>query len=701
MQARTNKHCKHNTMNRMKKISLILSMLLLAGPLFAQQTFEWSEAGGGKNSDVVSGITCINNDIYVTGSFSGEFTIGNIPLDGEGMTDIFLAKLDQKGNVSWGKSLTGEGANKASCLKTDGESIFQGGIISETVRQDKNQYEGEGKSVYIASWNKQGKINWLTRLPFSGNATLDVLETAPDGTLFIGGLLHGTLRAGSSELTSQTVNRAYWMTLSGDGKPLDAWLSSGEGNHRLVSAAIDSLNNRYMLFSVNGDFSTGGDSILQVTTPGKKGLVLLKTGNTGATDWVKFWECPGYSEGTKILLSPENELIVCANYNKELKLGDTLHTSTSQLESVVVSYKTSGEPRWIKTLSSPVKSRLMDAMYTQNGNLLLAGYFRESCHINEDVMYSAIPGNSLFLFQLDKDGTPVWQDEPGEVASGFCKAITLDKEGNIILAGSFRGEFRMDDKKLLSAGKTDVVIAKYFNCGNSEVKILGDNVLCPGGETMLSASGDYYSYLWNNEYWGNDLAIDSAGTYSVVAYDGKGCTASDTMVVKILNGEDLGLPDNVYISPGESKQLAAASGFFSYMWEDGTQTAGRMVNYSSGADSTILVLSAETYQGCQISDSVVVYFNHTNSTAQRSAAFLQAYPNPVSNNLTWFAQTGSPTDIVVYITDNKSTRVYLEEIKNYYPHTMKTISMAPFASGNYLLNIQTKEETYHLKIVKK
>ena len=686
----------------MKTTLLTLFYLLVTIPLFAQQTFKWSANAGGPGTDIINDIYSMENDIYITGRFSDTFFSGNQKVSGENMTDIYLARLNKDGKTLWVKSLTGEGVNNSSCIAGKEETIYAGGTVSGNIKNGKERFDGEGTGVFVSAWNKRGSVNWLTRLPYQGHATLDVLETAPDGTLLAGGLFQGLLQAGDKKLNSPGSKRAYWVKLTAEGRPFDAGLSAGEGSHRLVSAVFDIESNLYQLFSVSGNFAIDTDTVVVFPRSMKSGLVVTKETPDGKREWIKSVEGTGYNEGVKILSGNNNELVICTNFNQEIKLQDTLLNTNSQLETALIAWNSSGEFQWVKTISSPVKARAMDVMYTRHGNLLVSGYFRNSYTIEKEQFFSDVTEENIFLLQLDANGELVWHDEPGQDASGFCKAMTLDESGNIIFAGGFRGELKIRNEQLKSAGKEDVLIAKYFNCLQKEIAILGERSLCQGGETELTVSGDFNTYLWNGEEWGEKrIMVNEPGTYNVTAFDRQGCAASDTVEVITLEEVQLGLPEQIELFPDDKIYVSADDGYLSYNWNDGVQSAAREVIYAADMDSALLYLTALTYKGCIVSDTIKVKYNHASGRLGTTGVAVTAWPNPVQGTLLWYINPRQPENIIVTLTDSKSTLLLEEEVSSYIPGTVRSVDMSHLTSGNYILSIKIKDIRHHHKIVKK
>jgi hypothetical protein len=685
------------------KIILLSTILLLSISLHsgAQQTFRWGVQAGSEKSDAINDIVVLGDDIYVTGRFSGQFASGNETIKGEGMTDMYLLKLDENGNTVWLRTLAGEGANNLSRIAMQDKNIFTGGTVSGNVSSGKQKFNGDGTSIFVSSWNEKGKINWLTRLPYSGHATLDVLEPGPDGSLLAGGLLHGTITAGENELESSNAKRAWSVMFSPEGIPLRNGLSSGEGNHRLISATFGNEQELIQLFSVSDNFCWNQDTMLVFPNSMKNGLVLTKTSLNGDLQWIKTFTGTGYAEGVNVISGRNGEVVLCAGFNNEIMCSDTLLSTESQLETALFLFSSSGQMQWAKTISSPVKARAMDMLITRHGNILVAGYFRGTYSLGENQFFSNDPGGEIFLLQLDVKGNLVWHDEPGRDASAFGKAIALDKAGNIIFAGGFKGELALKDSKLKAVGKEDILVAKYFNCLQKEAEITGDLSLCPGGVTELTVSGDFNSYLWNNNDWsGNSIIIDKPGEYTVTAFDRQGCAASDTVTVVTAGTPGLGLPDELELWPGDKVWLTANSGFLYYSWDDGTQTHEREVSYLPETDSVILSVSAETYQGCVVTDSVTVRFRHQKNRTEVFYPNAEAWPNPVREKLAWFFRTEKPADLNVMLTDSKSVVVYNQQFKGYIPYSVKNIDMSRLASGSYVLNIRAGDVIFNQVIIK-
>ncbi len=690
-----------NKINQMKNTLIIISLVMLAFQLPAQQALQWEVKAGGTKEDVVNDLVSPGNDIYITGKYFGDFISGGKEVKSRGAYDIYLARLNGDGKTAWVRNLGGIGNDEASCLASNGDNIYIAGLIYGTVTFGNKEFDGEGESLFVSQCSANGKPDWLKRFRYTGHATLDVLEYVPGGRLLIGGLLYGTINTGKEILESKGVSRAYTILLSAVGEPEKAILSSGNRNHRLVSATYDGSGNQYLLFSISGFFNYGEGTNTCSSGSVSKGLVLIKSAAGGQILWHKSFECPDYSEGMKVITNELGDVFVCANFAERLSFSDTTFTNNGQLELAVMAFGEGGNLKWAQKVESTSRCRALDAVITHSQELLVTGSYREY-RIGGIFATSETFMGDLFLLQFDKSGNPVWHDEPGKDASSFSKAIALDRSGNVILAGGFSNKITIGGKILESSGEQDIFIIKYFNCAQNEIKISDDSPICPNSTKELKASGRFKTYLWNDSLFSKSIFINSPGTYFVEATDELGCASTDTVEITqaVVNG--LYLDNDTTLYQGEEITLTANEGFTSYEWSDGHIGQSLTIGYDANTDSTAFRVVAQTDLGCVAADSVTIKFGGKEfKPAGYHNSSYKVYPNPVKETLYWYIETDKLTTVLVKLTDGRSTLVYEEEVGNYIPYSRQEIDMRGLASGNYLLSLVVGDIVLNEKIVKK
>ena len=695
--------CKSKNYMEFLKWLIFFVLPLVPLLLFSQpsQTFQWGVKAGGKGLDIVTDITSIENNLYVTGRFGGSFSSGGESTPKGVENGIYVLKLDKNGNTSWVRTLLGTGENNASRITSSGENILLGGTIDGKVQSEKGSFADEGRAIFISRWNENGKVLWLSKLLYNGFATLDVLESTPSEGMVAGGMFQGSIKTDAGELVSPTDKRAYLITLTSAGKPAGAMISWGKGSHRLISSALAKDGGHYLLFSITGDFGFGNGTVTETPHNMDNGLALVKTTVSGETVWTKIFPGTGYFEGIKSLVMPNEDIMICANFTKTIKIYDTVLVAKQGLEAALLTFDGDGRLKSAQSITSPVSVRIMDAMLTHTGNLLVSGYFRQAYTVGGVETTARISRGDMFLLQTDQNQKVLWHDEPGQDAASFTKAITLDQTGNIIFAGAFNGQLSLRDKKLISEGEDDILIARYFNCLQKEASITGNPFLCEGGKTELQVTGDFSAYLWNGQWGKQSLTVTQPGRYTIAAYDRTGCASTDTIEIKTLPPATLGLPAQLEVFPGQEVALIAASGFHSYLWNDELATPDRTVQWDSSADSLKLTLTAVSGNSCPAADTVMLKFARIKEGFEKSDQTISAWPNPVTGILTWSAKIPGINTVSVILTDAKGVAVYRSELNNLLEGSIQKVDMTGLASGNYLLSLKAGDNVYNHKIVKK
>lgn len=105
-----------------------------------------------------------------------------------------------------------------------------------------------------------------------------------------------------------------------------------------------------------------------------------------------------------------------------------------------------------------------------------------------------------------------------------------------------------------------------------------DTTLCPGETITLDATGNGFSYLWQDNSTNSTLFVNQAGTYSVTVTDVNNCVAQDTVEVTY------NVPQPVFL--GNDTTICANSGYVldayipgaTYLWNTGSTDSAIVVN---------------------------------------------------------------------------------------------------------------------------
>jgi len=109
-----------------------------------------------------------------------------------------------------------------------------------------------------------------------------------------------------------------------------------------------------------------------------------------------------------------------------------------------------------------------------------------------------------------------------------------------------------------------------------EVVITGNTAICPGGSTVLTATGAD-SYQWSNGSTNPSIPVNAFGQYSVIGTSAEGCFSTASVTVLVSQPPVITISGNTNLCTGESTTLTATGGV-SYMWSNGSADSAITVN---------------------------------------------------------------------------------------------------------------------------
>ncbi|MBI4704373.1 MAG: hypothetical protein HY744_24985 [Deltaproteobacteria bacterium] len=122
---------------------------------------------------------------------------------------------------------------------------------------------------------------------------------------------------------------------------------------------------------------------------------------------------------------------------------------------------------WSKEFGGSGNDHVQAVAVDKDGSIILAGSFEDKINFGGGPLQAGkVP--YIFIAKLDKDGNHVWSKAFGSDAGQNVADIALAASGNVILAGSFRGEISFGSYKLSNSQvieQDDVFVAKIDSQG--------------------------------------------------------------------------------------------------------------------------------------------------------------------------------------------------------------------------------------------
>lgn len=151
--------------------------------------------------------------VWVCGMFKGKATFGSetFSTTGDKDNDAFLAHYDTNGKLQWARVGQGPAVDYGLGVATDGKgNAFLTGEFTADFKLAGAMLTSRGATdVYIARFDNQGALTWLTQAGGDKGDNAYTMAHLADGTLVIAGSFGGTAAFGEKSVSSSGGNDLY------------------------------------------------------------------------------------------------------------------------------------------------------------------------------------------------------------------------------------------------------------------------------------------------------------------------------------------------------------------------------------------------------------------------------------------------------------------------------------------------------------
>ncbi len=613
----------------MKKITFTLFVILISCCVQAQTvTLDWVKKIGGAAFDEAYAIAVDpKGNICISGSFTGKVDFDPSPtgifyLSAASLTqDIFVCKLDAKGNFMWAKAMGGDFVETGLSIAVDAEgAIYTTGFFEDYADFDpSNQAYNLGSAglddIFILKLDASGNFVWAKKM---GGAGYDYANSMviKNSSIYITGTFQYTVdfdpSGNTSNLTSAGEFDIHLIKLDTAGNFIWAKAMGGLFTEGGNSITVDASENIYTtgFYQEDADFDPGSNTFILKSQGGTE-IFISKLDSGGNFVWAKRMGGTSDDQGLSIISDAAGNIYSTGFFSNTVDFnpGPPKYNLTvaGGVDIYILKLDVKGNFSWAKQISGTGTELGNCITLDKKGNLYSTGYFDSTADFDPGASVYNITANGLdaFIYKLDTSGGFVWAYKLGGLLNDIGQTLITDSYGDVYTGGYFEdtSNFAIDSTQttnLISAGNSDLFIHKIKQCESTV-----------GTKDTLSC----FKILFNKKYY------NTTGVYHDTLINTRGCDsfitlnvtidAIDTAVIKIWN------------------VLTAQAIGKKYQWIDCNK------NYApiSGETKQSFKPAVNGDYGVIITDSICTYTStcyHINnaSIAQQNQDNIQIFPNP-------------------------------------------------------------------------
>lgn len=195
---------------------------------------------------------------------------------------------------------------------------------------------------------------------------------------------------------------------------------------------------------------------------GTDDLFLAKFSPTGEHLWSKYFGDETDQVGHATTFDSQGNVVVTGEFHGTMNLGGDDLVSKGFADLFVAKFSPTGEHLWSYRYGDDAFQIGRAVAVDGQDNIIVTGNLWGTTDLGGGDLVSQ--GSDLFVAKFSSTGEHLWSQHYGDGEAQFGHAVTVDTQGNIVVAGGFYGAMDLGGAVLTSAGR-DVYVVKFSPSG--------------------------------------------------------------------------------------------------------------------------------------------------------------------------------------------------------------------------------------------
>jgi Secretion system C-terminal sorting domain len=409
------RNCAH--LNRLFYIPIAFYFVLSSACLIAQNpTLVWAKTFGGSKQDYANSVVVTKDNKYLVPGLSWS-SDGDIDSPHGLLSDVWLLKLDESGNILWKKNYGGSGGESMYSIAPTLDNGFI--MVGATTSTDGDVTENKGESdCWVIKIDSIGKVQWQKTIGGSKDESLWSVFQTQNGDYIMGGYSNSN----DKDFPQNAGKYDIWI-LKLDVRGNLVWKKSLGGSQDDLLSQLVNIDDKTFGIAARTD-SEDGDML------GCLGDYSVKMDSSGKVVWKKSFGYPNEALGLKefygITMSQKNMVSV------GMKI---VNRSSPNLpyswDFLITKSDTAGNRLWSKYFGGTETEKATSVQILPNSDLLIVGK-AQSFDLDVKDNHGVI---DFWVVRLDSFGNLKSANCYGGLKDDQAVASAVDKKGNLIVVG--------------------------------------------------------------------------------------------------------------------------------------------------------------------------------------------------------------------------------------------------------------------------
>ncbi len=182
--------------------------------------------------------------------------------------------------------------------------------------------------------------------------------------------------------------------------------------------------------------------------------------------WLANAGSPGSTTGEKVAVDNNGNIIVTGYFDSTITFGTLKLSSFGSADIFLAKYDPSGEILWAKQAGGSDYDNGYSVTADKNGNIIITGSFTSASANFDGLTVRSVGGSDVFVAKYDPNGKIIWVKTAGGQMYDVGYGVTADGNNNVIITGTFSSSISFGTISLKGHAYSDIFVAKYDPNGN-------------------------------------------------------------------------------------------------------------------------------------------------------------------------------------------------------------------------------------------
>src|SRR2546427_685225 len=352
-------------------------------------------------------------------------------------------------DVGYGVAVDSSG-NTVMTGRVESSVDFGGGVVCQPA------------TVFVSKYSPTGARLWSKCLGgVRGGGTGRAVAVDRNDNVLVTGKLSGTVDFGTGPLTSAGASSIFVAKYSAAGVPVWSRAFGGGFNDVGNGVAVDAGGNVVIIGTAVGTVNFGGGPI----TANGYTIVVAKFSPAGGHLWSRGIGDSFSNSGNAVAVDPSGNIAVTGAFSGPVNFGGGTLTSAG-VDIFLAKLSPTGGHIWSRHFGSALATHAGNGVACDgSGNVLVTGSFENSIDLGAG-WTTSFAHKDMFVAKYSAAGAYMWSKLAGGLYDDAGRGIAVDGTGKVVVTGTFQAAVNFGTGSLISAGRSDIFVARYSADGS-------------------------------------------------------------------------------------------------------------------------------------------------------------------------------------------------------------------------------------------